>query len=410
MFRLPFLFIITGIISFILFQILTLFDLASWMGDHPRNPTGWFRIHLLVLGWGTMIAMGAVYQLINVVLQSNIYSQKLGFIHYGFFAVGTTGLLIGFHNMDDRWIAVFATIAFIGIILFAWNMGVTLLHASQWNGVTISTACSVIYLTLTGLTGMAMGLNFHFSQWGSFHDQLFGAHLWFGTLGWFGLMITGISYKMLPMFYLSHGFPTYMHRIIIVLWNAGVLIGAISFLLDWHVFMKWLGLLFIVLALIAYNIHISQIYKFRHKPKPGNGIVWSVRSARTLMFVGIITLLLFPVFPEHMYQPNIIMILGWIYLWGWVAITILAYLSKIVPFLWWTHKYGPHVGKKRIPTMAELIDDRYVQYGLSVIVISLLVLISGLGWSQPYLIAIGGCFLSLGSIMYISLIARVFTQ
>jgi len=410
MFRLPFLFIITGMISFVLFQLLTLLDLASWMGDHPRNPTGWFRIHLLVLGWGTMIAMGAVYQLIHVVLQSKIYSQKLGFTHYGFFAIGTTGLLLGFHNTNVIWIAGFASIAFIGIILFAWNMGVTLLRASQWNTVTISTACSVIYLTLTGLTGMAMGLNFHFNQWGSFHDQLFGAHLWFGALGWFGLLITGISYKMLPMFYLSHGFPTYTQRIIIILWNAGVLSGAISFLLDWHAFMKWLGLLFIVLAFMVYNIHISHIYIYRHKPHPGNGIIWTIRSARTLMVIGVISLILFPVFPGHMYKTNIIMILGWIYLWGWVAITILGYLSKIVPFLWWTHKYGPQVGKKRIPTMAELIDDRYVQYGLLVIVFSLIVLLCGLGWSLPYLIAFGGSSLALSSLMYISLVIRVFTR
>jgi len=397
-------------ISFVLFQLLTLLDLASWMGDHPRNPTGWFRIHLLVLGWGTMIAMGAVYQLIHVVLQSKIYSQKLGFTHYGFFAIGTTGLLLGFHNTNVIWIAGFASIAFIGIILFAWNMGVTLLRASQWNTVTISTACSVIYLTLTGLTGMAMGLNFHFNQWGSFHDQLFGAHLWFGALGWFGLLITGISYKMLPMFYLSHGFPTYTQRIIIILWNAGVFSRSFSFLLDWHAFMKWLGLLFIVLAFMVYNIHISHIYIYRHKPHPGNGIIWTIRSARTLMVIGVISLILFPVFPGHMYKTNIIMILGWIYLWGWVAITILGYLSKIVPFLWWTHKYGPQVGKKRIPTMAELIDDRYVQYGLLVIVFSLIVLLCGLGWSLPYLIAFGGSSLALSSLMYISLVIRVFTR
>ncbi|MEX1030388.1 MAG: hypothetical protein WDZ91_10175 [Paenibacillaceae bacterium] len=410
MFRLPFLFIITGIVSFIVFQVLTLFDLASWMGDYPRNPTGWFHVHLLVLGWGTMIAMGAVYQLINVVLQSKIYSQKLGFAHYGFFAVGTTGLLIGFHNMNVQWIAGFATIAFIGIILFAWNMGATLIRAKQWNAVTVSTACSVLYLTLTGLTGMAMGLNFHFNQWGSFHEQLFGAHIWFGTLGWFGFMITGISYKMLPMFYLSHGYPTYLQKIIIILWNAGVIVGATSFLLDWPMIMKWFGLLFIVLAFIVYNIHISLIYKFRHKPNPGNGIVWSIRSARSLAIVGIITLILFLIFPEYMYQSHMIVILGWIYLWGWVAITILSYLSKIVPFLWWTHKYGPLVGKQKIPTMADLINDRYVQYGLCVITFSLLVLLCGLGWNLPDLITIGGSFLAVGSFMYIGLVARVFTR
>ena len=73
MFRLPFLFIATGIISFVVYQVLGLADLASWITLEPINPTGWSRIHLLVLGWATMIAMGAVYQLIDVVLQSKIY-------------------------------------------------------------------------------------------------------------------------------------------------------------------------------------------------------------------------------------------------------------------------------------------------------------------------------------------------
>ena len=226
MFRLPFLFIATGIISFVIYQVLCLADLASWIDLQPRNPIGWSRIHLLVLGWATMIAMGAVYQLINVVLQSKIYSEKLGFVHYGFFMIGTFGLLYGFQSMNLVWIASFASITFIGILLFAWNMSVTLLRAKKWNSVTISVGCAVVYLTLTGISGMAMGLNFRFNQWGSFHEQLLGAHIWFGAVGWFGLLITGISYKMLPMFYLAHGFPTRLQNATLIMWNLGVLTGA----------------------------------------------------------------------------------------------------------------------------------------------------------------------------------------
>jgi hypothetical protein len=410
MFRLPFLFIITGLVSFVLFQLLTLFDLAAWIGEDPRNSEGWFRIHLLVLGWASMIAMGAVYQLINVVLQSKIYSERLGFVHYGFFVVGTAGLLIGFQTMRIYWIASFATLAFIGILLFAWNMGATLLRAAQWNAITISTACAVIYLTLTGLTGMAMGLNFGFNLWGSIHEQLFGAHIWFGTLGWFGLLITGFTYKMLPMFYLAHQFPTRMQTMTLLLWNTGVWIGALSFLFNGSLLWKGLGLLFIVLALIAFNVHISQIYRHRHKPKPGAGIIWTLVSARALMVIGIALIPLYALFTDWMLQSPIIVLLGWTYLWGWVAVTILGYLSKIAPFLWWTHKYGPQIGKAKIPTMAQLIDDRKVNIGLASIVTALVLLLLGIGFSLPWLMTVGGCALSLCSLGYIGLIARVFTR
>ena len=406
MFRLPFLFITTGILCFILYQALSLSDLAGWIGLEPRNPIGWSRIHLLVLGWATMIAMGAVYQLINVVLQSKIYSEKLGFIHYGFFFIGVTGLLYGFSSMNLIWIACCAAIAFVGILLFAWNMAVTLLHAKQWNSVTVSVGCAVIYLTLTGISGMTMGLNFRFNLWPSFHEPLLGAHIWFGTMGWFGLIVTGISYKMLPMFYLSHGFPTRLQKVTLILWNAGVVVGAISFLLKGPL---WPGLLLIVLAVIFYNAHILQIYKYRHKPNPGAGIVWSIWATRALGVIGFLALLRLLLFPDADHAHEIV-VLGWAYLWGWVALTILAYMSKIVPFLWWTHKYGPRIGKGRIPTMSDLIQDRYVHIGLGSISLSLLVMLVGLSLDLHWLVATGGTALALCSLAYISLIALVFTK
>ncbi|OGX61522.1 MAG: hypothetical protein A2189_06490 [Paenibacillus sp. RIFOXYA1_FULL_44_5] len=405
MFRLPFLFIATGIISFACFQIGTIADFGTWMSLQPDNPTDMSRIHLLVLGWATMIAMGAVYQLINVVLQSNLYSQKLGFVQYGFFAVGIGGLIYGFQSEQISWIAAFATLAFIGILLFVWNIMATLFRAAQLNTITISVGCAVVYLLTTAIFGMTMGLDFRFDFMGDVHDLMLRSHIWLGAVGWLGLLITGISYKLLPMFYLSHGFSTSLQKTTLILWNAGVLAGSILLLCGGPL---WPGFLLIDLAIIAYNLHISQIYKHRHKPKPGAGIVWVVGLSRMLMVTSItlwFVFILFPQLPHHF-----ILILGWSYLWGWVALTVLAYLSKIAPFLWWTHKYGPRVGKVKTPTMADLIPDRFIHLGLSLISVSLLILLTGLSVNQNMLISIGGTALAFASLAYISLIALVFTK
>ncbi|CAJ1002263.1 hypothetical protein [Brevibacillus aydinogluensis] len=104
------------------------------------------------------------------------------------------------------------------------------------------------------------------------------------------------------------------------------------------------------------------------------------------------------------------MIFGWAYLWGWVALTILGYLSKIIPFLWWTHKYGPRVGKEKIPAMADLLEDRYVAYGLALTAASLVMLIIGLGMDDAVLIHWSGAALSLSSLFYACLIGWVFTR
>lgn len=408
--RLPFLFIITGMIGFGLFHMASLMSLFDWLNEGLRSPSGWFHVHLFVLGWATMLAMGAVYQLINVILQTNIYSERLGYVHYVTFTVGLSGLLYGFIKGEVDWIAGFAILTLIGILLFAWNMAVTLFKASQWNAITISASCSVLYLVLTGLSGLAMGLNFAFGLWGDIHNQLFGAHVWFGTIGWFGLLITGFSYKMLPMFYLAHHYPTRLQKVTLLLWNAGVLVGAIAFLWDLPVWGKWSALLLITIAIITYNIHLVQIRKKRHKQNPGSGIRWSVFSSQTLAASALVLLLYSLWFPQDLLHPKSILIAGWIYLVGWVSFTILSYASKIIPFLWWTHKYGKQVGKHPTPMMSDLLNENKVNIGLAVIASSILILIVGLVFDSQMFILIGGSAFSAFSIAYISLIGYVFAR
>ncbi|WP_341278064.1 hypothetical protein [Paenibacillus sp. FSL H8-0537] len=410
MLRLPFLFIATGITGFTLFHLTSLLSLADWIGDPVRGPTGWFNIHLIILGWATMIAMGAVYQLIHVILQSKIFSERLAYVHYGCFTAGVCGLLYGFIKGEVAWIAGFAVLALIGLLLFAFNVIYTLWRAEQWNAITLSTACAVLYLALTGLSGMGMGLNFALNAWSGLHERMFGAHIWLGTLGWFGLLITGFSYKMLPMFYLAHSFPARLSYVTLGLWNAGVLMGAASFLFDWGFWAKWTALLFLVLALLAYNVHLAQIRKHRHKRHPGAGIVWSLNSCRAIALFAISALIYTAFYPQAFGSAELVTAAGWIYLGGWASFMILCYLSKIVPFLWWTQKYGPQVGKPGIPTMAALLGDNGVNLGLTGIAFSLLLLFAGLLFGLPFLTLVGGLGFSLFSLGYISLIALVFTK
>ncbi|MBS4219524.1 hypothetical protein KHA96_14500 [Bacillus sp. FJAT-49711] len=410
MFRLPFSFIITGMVGFVLFHILSLFSLYEWINVGLRGPSGWFHTHLFILGWATMLAMGAVYQLIHVILQSKIYSETLGFIHYAFFTIGLCGLLYGFWSGKVLMIGGFATVAFIGILLFAWNMAVTLFRAKHWDAITISAACAVLYLVLTGMFGMAMGLNFITGNLASFHERLLGAHIWLGTIGWFGMLITGFSYKMLPMFYLSHHFPIKLQKATLIIWNIGVISGVASFLLGGNVWTKWASLLIITMAITIYNIHLLQIKKHRVKQNPGLGIKWSVYASQALMVFAIGLTLYTLLVPDQLLQSKSVTLAGWIYLGGWVSFTILCYASKIVPFLWWTHKYGPHAGKPGTPLMADLLNEKKVEYGLILVALFIMFIFAGIAYNAGLFIAIGGSAFSLFSILYMILISRVFAH
>lgn len=408
--RLPFAFIVTGMAGFIWFHVASLVTLYEWFQQPLRSPVGWFHAHLFVLGWATMLAMGAVYQLINVILQSEIYSERLGYVHYLFFTIGLSGLLYGFYHGHTQWIAICAMLAFIGILLFSWNMGVTLLRAGKWDAITISAACSVFYLFLTGMTGMVMGLNFVLGLWPTFHDKLFHTHMWLGTIGWFGLLITGFSYKMLPMFYLSHRFSTRLQTITLLFWNTAVIVGLFHFLFGGPAWLLITILLLLTVAIIIYNIHLLQIKEKRHKQNPGTGINWSMYGNHSLGLIAIACVIYAFIFPERITLAHTVTIASWIYIGGWVSFIILCYSSKIVPFLWWTNQYGAKMGQQGTPTMAHMLNENKVNVSLATIVATLILLSIGIVFNMPLFTAISGTLYSIASLFYMTLIGLVFSK
>jgi len=408
--RLPFYFIVTGMVGFVLYQAASLLTLTGWIGEELRGPSGWFHIHLFVLGWATMLAMGAVYQLIPVVVQTIVYSERLGYFHYIIFTTGLAGLLYGFIASQINWIAIGASAAFVGILSFGWNMYMTLRRAARWNAITISAACSIVYLVLTGLSGMLMGINFATAWWIDGHDNLFGAHIWMGTIGWFGLLITGFSYKMLPMFYLAHNYSTKPQTIILLLWNAAVIVGAATFLADGSTWLIWFALLILTAAAAVYNVHLLRIRRSRHKRHPGSGIQWSVYCSIAFGSLLAVWLAVSVYSPDMLLHEDAIRIAGWLYLSGWVSFTILSYASKIIPFLWWTYRYGKQAGKPGTPLMADMLSDKHVHVSLSAMAAGILLVTIGMLFGSQWMIELAGTALSAGSLVYISLAALVFTR
>ncbi|RAU93680.1 hypothetical protein [Paenibacillus sp. YN15] len=408
--RLPLRFLLTGIAMFLLFQIASVATGAGWTGLSPRHPEGWSAAHLMLLGFAAMIAMGAVYQLIFVVVQHSIYSERLGKWQYALFLIGLSGLTTGFFMGNVAVIAVFATVAFSGIILFVWNIAATLFTVKVWNSITLSALGAVFFLFFTGLTGLGMGLNFRFAFLGMSHDQWLGAHLWFGLVGWFGLLITGFSYKMLPMFFLSHGHNEKPSRFTLALWSAAVVTGAVSSLLGLSKWMQWTALVLLTMALAAYCVQIHFIIRKKHKKTPGFGIlvaVWStfLLTGAALAFAG------FAVWnPAVLSEQSVYAFVISLYLWNWLAPVILGYMSKIVPFLWWTLKYGDKVGKEKTPVMADMVKESHVKVLLSLWLAAALALLGCTAAGSSLAVQIAAGVWSVLSLGYMLLLARVFTR
>jgi hypothetical protein len=58
-------------------------------------------------------------------------------------------------------------------------------------------------------------------------------------------------------------------------------------------------------------------------------------------------------------QPPVFAALGLAVLVGWLGQSIIGYLYKIVPFLVWHARYGPLVGREKVPLMRDLVHERW---------------------------------------------------
>ncbi|MNP18408.1 hypothetical protein D3C76_1108910 [compost metagenome] len=99
-----------------------------------------------------------------------------------------------------------------------------------------------------------------------------------------------------------------------------------------------------------------------------------------------------------------------LYLWNWLAPVILGYMSKIVPFLWWTLKYGDKVGKEKTPVMADLVKESHVKVLLSLWLAASLALLGCTAAGSGLAVQIAAGVWSVLSLGYMLLLARVFTR
>lgn len=408
-FYLPFSFMVTAFLSLFVFTIFLIVGGPLLDISNIRSPLGIGAMHLFILGFATMLAMGAVYQLVPVVINETLFSSKLGIVHYFAFTTGIIGLLIGFFQFNPLVLIGASTLAVIGVIIFVINISLTIAKTKVFNSILFATVSSFVYLLLTVITGLIMGLNFSFGFLGGAHTALLAAHIWFGFIGWFMFLIVGYSFKMLPMFYLAHGQSVKLQKWILILFHASLLIITMNFFLQLGFFVTIIGLITFFVALGLYRYHIYEIQKKKFKRNPGKGITLTVYAVNGFIIIVGLAIVALIIKPELFASLSFLTSMSVIYLFGWIGITILGYLSKIVPFLWWTFRFGERVGKENVPSLHDMIDENKVFYRLLFVCCSILFLAVGVVLQISILAFVAQIALGIFIAYYLIHILSVFT-
>ena len=378
--KLPLAFIVTG--------LLALFTGVAWLITRPMILATYhynqFIIavtHLFVLGWICSIVMGAMYQLVPVALETKLFSERLAKIQFAFHAVGFAGMVWMFNARNMKQVGHFGCVMFVGVGLFVYNIARTLLRVPKWNVTATAVTAAITWLSITvtvglsiaagkctyesadglataggvrqliaGLRAVGMFMS-RFEPLGAMH-----AHAHLGGIGCFTMLIVGVSYKLIPMFTLSEVQSKRRAAASVALLNIGLAGSFVTILLrsPW----KLLFALALVAALAIYGIEIVAILRARKRRVLDWGIKTFLTGIALLIPLSLLAVILsWPGLPFNAFTGQLENLYGFLGLLGVVSLAIIGMLYKIIPFLVWFGTYSKHIGRAKVPALAELYSE-----------------------------------------------------
>ncbi|WP_041267729.1 membrane protein [Geobacillus genomosp. 3] len=401
--RLPFSFIMFAVLAFAVSQLMLLWAVPALSGGTFRLPLVWAAAHLGLLGFALMTAMGAMYQLVPVAFLTPIWSERLGFWQFAVTATGIVAFAVSLAVAPNQAFLP-GLLLLLGIVLFVWQMAMTLRKQETKNVMTLFVATSLLFLLLTAAAGGMLAFHFFAATGANSHESVFGLHVLFGLCGWFTLLIMGFSYKMAPMFSLAHGFSLRPARYVYALYTGGIAVAFASLFSPNKAGLA-VGAALLMGGFAVFAWHIRAILQKRMKKtldRPFQFSVTAVAIGLALHAAAVIAII-----AGSGRWLGIILYLSTI---GWIGFSIIGYLFKIVPFLWWTHRYSEKVGQQNVPTLKQMMNERAITIQCRLWLAALALAAVALAVASVPLLAIAQVLLAGLSVAFAGTILAVFRK
>ena len=399
-------------ICFLILAILFVLSIDTFSG-HYFQPKLLALTHIAALGWGTMMIFGALYQLLPVIMETNLFSIRLCWFSFVLFTPGSAMLVHSFWVFETGiCMQVGGIMILTAIILFGINVFLTVKHAARPSVAQDFITTSCLWLCLTALLGVLLVFNFQYSLLPADHMHFLRLHAHMGIAGWFLMLIIGISGKLVPMFLLSKYKKTYLLDTSYYLINISLL----CFLVDGYyngINIKTYFIMFLGLAGIGcYLVYIYQCFISRLRKHIDLPMVTTLVSF--VLFTLAILVLPFIIYYHLKGNPlavNLSVGYGDLLFIGWISALILGQTFKTLPFIVWVKHYEHLTGKVKTPLPADLINGVLLKIQFIAFIVFLLSFFGGLIFSVWLLECIGATSLMITASSYcIHLLCLLFHQ
>jgi hypothetical protein len=297
-------------------------------------------VHLLTLAWLTGSILGSLYIVGPLALRTPMRVARSDWFAFGSFVFGTSGMIAHFWiNTYDgmAWSAVFvlAAIGWVGVRL------TTSLHESVAWGVRLHVMLAFLNILGAAVFGMIIGFDRGRGFLSVSPLAMMFAHAHIAAVGWVTMLVTGLSYRLIPMM-LPASMPSGRS-----LGSSAVLIecGLLTLTLSLLAGSKALPLGALVIAggIAAFVINVRGMLR-RRLPRPPalpqrDWSTWQIHTALTWLLIAMVSGVSLSIGVDESERLPLMWIYGSAGLLGFMAQMVVGMQGRLVPMYAWYRAY-----------------------------------------------------------------------
>ncbi len=319
--------------------------------------------HAITIGFLGFVMLGALTQMLPVLAGVKIPKVKLvtSLAHF-LLVVGLLLMLFGLHE-ENKLISMLAMVGLGGgFLMMITSIAIAITQVKNFTATVRGMGVSLFFAFAAVAMGLFLLYSYTFKDFSTYHTIIANTHSVWAIFGFGGVLIIGVSFQVLPMFYVAPKFKRFCKKRVIWLIVAGLFLWL--FLNLFFDSLAVIAKLWIALFFWAFATTVWKKLTARRRPI-SDVTVWYWRAASIFLTLG--TFLW--IFDEYFSSEHIVITAVFIG-GGFVLSIMVGMLYKIVPFLVWFHLNA--MGYMSIPTMNEMINKNLAKAQFVLFVVSLL--------------------------------------
>ena len=312
--------------------------------------------HALTIGFLGFIMLGALTQMLPVLVGAKMPNVKLvSLVSYLALSFGLLAMIIGLLGENEILTSLAAFGLGSGFLLMIGSMAIALKGVSNFTPTVKAISTSLLFAILIVLMGLYLLCGYILHDIDELHIIIANIHSVWAVFGFAGILIIGVAFQVLPMFYVAPKFKSFCKKKVVWLISTGLIMWLFLTLFkeEWTLLAKlWIATFFWAFATTVW-------LKLNKRRRPISDVtVWYWRAASLFLTLGSF-LWIFDEYFKHEYIVMVAILIGG----GFIMSIMLGMIYKVVPFLVWFHLNA--MGYMSIPTMNEMINKKlaYIQFG-----------------------------------------------